>query len=398
MGLSKKYRIGILATHPIQYYVPWYQALSRHFEIELKVFYCHHQTPEGQAKAGFGVPFDWDIPLLEGYEYQFLNNRAYHPNVFTFFGCDTPEISRIIAENSFDAFIVHGWYMKSFWQAIMACRRTQTPIMVYGDSQLLTQRSLTKRLLKYPFYSWFIPRFDAYLIVGNRAKEYYLHYGADEKKMFFVPHAVNNDFFSSSRLSLEPERENLSQEWRIPKDSIVFLFVGKLIPKKRPHDFIKTLNMTQKNLPQIFGLIVGDGPLRSELETFSNNSNLLVTFTGFLNQKEMPKAYTVSDVLVLPSDGGETWGLVVNEAMASGLPAIVSDKVGCVPDLIYPGETGEVFTCGDIERLAKIFADIALRKEHLREMGKKAHKIIENYSINNAVGGVLKAIHFIAKN
>jgi glycosyltransferase involved in cell wall biosynthesis len=196
---------------------------------------------------------------------------------------------------------------------------------------------------------------------------------------------------------LEPERKNLRKNWDIPEGAIVFLFVGKLIPKKRPYDFVKAIELACRVSSCIFGLIVGDGPLRSKLQVLSQCSNLPVTFTGFLNQKEMSKAYTVSDVLVLPSDGRETWGLVVNEAFASGLPAIVSDKVGCAPDLIRPGQTGEVFPCGDVKKLAEIFKTFALQREHLREMGRNAYRIIDNYSIANAVEGTLRAIHEVAK-
>jgi len=397
MNIHKKYSIGILATHPIQYYVPWYRALAGHPEINLRVFYCHRQTPQGQAEAGFGVPFDWDIPLFDGYAYQFLTNKSRHPNVYTFFGCNTPEIMNIIFESSFDAFMVQGWSMLSFWQAIIACWRAHTPVLVRGDSQLLTHRFLLKRALKYLTHRWFIPRFDAYLVVGKRAKEYYLHYGADQKKMFSVPHCVDNDFFTSSESALESQRESLRRNWGIPEDAVVFLFAGKLIPKKRADDFLKALEIACKNVTGIFGLVVGDGPLRSKLEALSKDANLPVTFTGFLNQQEIPKAYAASDVLVLSSDGRETWGLVVNEAFACGLPAIVSDKAGCVPDLIVPAETGAVFPCGNIEKLAEIFKIFALKREHLKEMGRKARLLIENYSITNTVEATLRAIQAVIK-
>jgi len=397
MDTLKKYSIGILATHPIQYYVSWYQALAQHPQINLQVFYCHRQSPQDQAKAGFGVAFDWDVPLLGGYAYQFLANKSRHPNVYTFFGCDTPQIMRIISDASFDAFIVQGWNVLSFWQAMLTCWRTHTPIMVRGDSQLLTHRSLLKRGLKYLTHSWFLRKFDAYLAVGKRAEEYYLHYGADKKKMFFVPHCVDNQFFASAKAVLKSQRLGLRRCWGISEDSVVFLFAGKLIPKKRPTDFLKALKIARKHTQGIFGLVVGDGPLRKELESFSAKINLPVTFVGFLNQREMPKAYTVSDVLVLPSDGRETWGLVVNEAFASGLPAIVSDKVGCVPDLILPDETGAVFPCGDIEKLAGVFRAFVLNRELVKKMGSKARKIIENYSIANAAEGTLRAIHEVAK-
>lgn len=398
MNMDKRYSIGILATHPIQYYIPWYRKLAGHPEINLKVFYCHRQSPQDQARAGFDVAFDWDIPLLDGYAYQFLVNKSRHPNVYTFFGCDTPEIMRIISHGSFDAFIVHGWNVLSFWQAMLACFRMRTPVMVRGDSQLLTRRSLLKRVFKYLTYPWFVRKFAAYLVVGKRAEEYYLHYGADKKKMFNVCHCVDNDFFACARAALESQRWELRRSWGIPEDSVVFLFAGKLIPKKRPDDFLKALKIACNHSQGIFGLVVGDGPLRRDLEDFSGKVNLPVAFVGFLNQREITKAYTASDVLVLPSDARETWGLVVNEAFACRIPAIVSDAVGCAPDLILPGETGEVFHCGDVGRCAEIFKDFAINSDYAKEMGSNAYKLIMDYSLTKATLGTLAAIQAVVKN
>jgi glycosyltransferase involved in cell wall biosynthesis len=394
----KKYKIGILSTHPIQYYLPWYRQLAKHPEIELEVFYCHAQTPEGQARGGFGISFAWDIPLFQGYKYRFLTNKSRHPNVYTFFGCNTPEIKQIIFSGSYDAFIVQGWYVLSFWQAIITCWKTRTPLLVKGDSQLLACTSLIKRGLKYLFYRWFIPKFDAYLIVGKRNEEYYLHYGVRREKIFFSPHCVDNHYFSYSHNILKPQRKRLRQNLGIPPDALVFLFVGKLIPKKRPKDFLEALGLAANKVGSIHGLIVGDGPLRTELETFSRKRNLPVTFAGFINQRQLPQVYTVSDILVLPSNGTETWGLVVNEAMASELPVIVSDKVGCQPDLVCPGQTGEVFPCGNIKRLADIFVDFSFKRAHLEEMGKKSFRLIQGYSASQAAKAVLTAMSVVTKD
>ena len=197
-------RLGVLATHPIQYHAPLYRALAK--RIDLEVYFAHQQTAQGQAKAGFGVAFEWDVPLLDGYSYQFLTNRAKNPDVSTFAGCNTPEVADIIARERFDAFLVNGWYNRSFWQAMRACWRTGTPLLVRGDSQLHTPRSSAKRLVKEVVYRAFIPRFDGYLVVGQRAKEYYLNYGARPERIHFVPHFVDNAFFSSSAEHLRAER------------------------------------------------------------------------------------------------------------------------------------------------------------------------------------------------
>src|SRR2546423_266580 len=188
------HRVGLLNTHPIQYYAPWYRALAR--KVDLEVYYCHRQTAAGQSQAGFAVEFEWDVPLLEGYRHHFLDNQSPSPDASTFAGCDTPEIKDIISQSRFDAFIVHGWYVKSFWQAMLACWQNGTPLLVRGDSQLFTPRSLPRRWLKYFLYRSFIPHFVGYLVVGEMARQYYLTYGADPERMFFVPHSVDNDFFA----------------------------------------------------------------------------------------------------------------------------------------------------------------------------------------------------------
>lgn len=387
------HRIGILSTHPIQYYSPWYRALAK--EVDLEVWYAHRQSSADQGRSAFGVDFEWDIPLLDGYRSQFLHNRARRPDVSTFAGCDTPEIAAIIRERRYHAFIVHGWYTFSFWQAMLACWQSGTPLMVRGDSQLLTPRSQVKRLFKAIAYRAFIPRFNAYLVVGKRARQYYLHYGAKAQRMFFAPHAVDNQFFRSQHILFRAQRTSLRTQWNIPSDAVVFLFVGKLTVKKRPFDFLEALHLVAQQYPTVRGLIVGDGPLRDLLETRVCEHNIPATFTGFLNQSQIAQAYAASDILVLPSDGRETWGLVVNEAMASGLPAIVSDVVGCAPDLVLQGRTGLVYTCGQVEQLVEAMEYFVVHPFHTEAKRVAIQRHIERYSILAAVNGTLAALKYV---
>jgi glycosyltransferase involved in cell wall biosynthesis len=395
-GADRRFRLGVLSTHPIQYYVPWYRALAK--VLDLQVFYCHQQTARGQADAGFGVEFEWDVPLLGGYQHQFLENISKKPDVSAFDGCNTPSIKSLIQNGRFDAFVVQGWYVKSFWQAMWACWRNRTPVLVRGDSQLSTPRNPVWRMAKYPIFRSFIPRFDGYLVVGERSRQYYLNYGARSDRMFFAPHAVDNGFFAERVDQLRENRESIRRQWGIPIDALVFLFAGKLILKKRPSDFVQAIAAASQENKRVFGLIAGDGPMRSEVERTVVEHRLPIVFTGFLNQSEMPNAYAASDALVLPSDGGETWGLVVNEAMAAGLPAIVSDKVGCGPDLVSSDVTGEMFACGDIEFLAKIFVKWAANPEQVKQSGKNAKERIAKYSVESAVNGTLQALRSVSRD
>lgn len=391
------YKIAVIATHPIQYHAPWFRALATHPEIDLEVFYCHRATPQEQASAGFNVEFDWDVSLLDGYQHRFLQNVARKPSLSGFAGLDTPEISDIVKAENFDAVIVNGWNYKSAWQTMRACWRTKTPVMVRSDSHLHTERSFPKKALKLPLYRWFIPKVDGCCAVGTWSRDYFLHYGARPERVFIVPHVVDVDFFRKEAEALRSQSVELRRQWQLDDEATVFLFAGKFVEKKRPLDFIKAIAMANQNGKQVMGLMVGDGPLRQACEDEVRNTNAPIRFAGFLNQSKMPMAYAAADALVLPSDGGETWGMVVNEAMASGRPCFVSDHVGCGPDLIVPGETGDVFPLGDIAALASLLGSYAERREGLKDMGARAgHEAYRN-SVGVAVESVMSAIDAVSK-
>jgi glycosyltransferase involved in cell wall biosynthesis len=388
-------KLGVLSTHPIQYQAPWFRAMAACADLELEVFFCHRASPSEQANAGFGVAFDWDIPLTEGYRHRFLRNVATQPSLGAFFGLDTPEIRGIIAGGRFDAVIVHGWYYKSAWQAIRACWATKTPVMVRSDSHLRSPRNTLTKLVKSVPYRWFIPRFGACLAAGKWSADYFLHYGARQEKVFFVPHVIDEARFRSECSRLQPCRGDLRREWNLSENGVVFLFAGKFIDKKRPVDFVRAVDRAVRGGARIEGLMVGDGPLRQECERIANEARTPVRFAGFLNQSQIVSAYVACDALVLPSDGGETWGLVVNEAMVCGRPCIVSDRVGCGPDLITLGETGFVFPLGDLECLASLMAKCAGDKAALAKMGAAARERVARYSTSVAVEGVLRAVEAV---
>src|ERR1700737_4323237 len=186
-------RVGILASHPIQYQAPWCREVAK--ETDLHVFFAHRQSAAEQGKAGFGVPFDWDVDLLSGYAHTFLPNIARNPSVNRFSGCDTPQIAVKIANGKFDGFIVNGWALKSYWQAVWACRRNKVPLLVRGDSQLETPRSRILESGKEIIYRVMLRWFDGFLTVGKRNRDYLAHYGVSEKKMFSAPHFVDNERF-----------------------------------------------------------------------------------------------------------------------------------------------------------------------------------------------------------
>ena len=388
-------KIGILTTHPIQYYAPWFKYLAS--LCDLNVYYAFKQNAEGQAQAGFSVSFEWDIPLLEGYAYYFLKNVASNPSLQRFNGCDTPEIYEIIRKENFDAFLILGWNKKSMVQAAWACKKYKVPILSRGDSHLLTPRSIWLKYLKYFPYRWFLNQIDAHLYVGQLNKAYLQHYGVKEANLYFCPHFINNNYFSQQGKLMEETGQvvQLKEQLGIKKTTKVVLFVGKFIPKKRPKDIIKAINKVSTTYPKkdIRLVLVGDGPLRVQLEQFTNGSSARIHFAGFKNQSELPVYYKIADLLVLASDGGETWGLVGNEAMSAGCPIIVSDQVGCGYDLVDTGSTGFSYQMGNIEELAvSIMQLLALIDTDKEKLQVSLQQKIQQYSMEKASYGLFQAV------
>jgi glycosyltransferase involved in cell wall biosynthesis len=178
---------------------------------------------------------------------------------------------------------------------------------------------------------------------------------------------------------------------------VVFLFAGKFTDKKRPLDFVNAIEQARLKEANVQGLMVGDGPLRKSCEDVVGRRNLPVKFAGFLNQSQIVRAYVTADALVLPSNGGETWGLVVNEAMACGLPCFVSDQVGCGPDMIIPNETGAVFPVGNIEATGTLLAQFAADKTRIGRMAERAKEQAGKYSVSVAVDRTLQAVETVSE-
>jgi len=263
--------------------------------------------------------------------------------------------------------------------------------MVRSDSHLRTQRSFTRHTAKWPLYRWFIPKLDACLAAGQWSRDYFLHYGASADRVFIVPHVVDTDYFRWEGKKLKPQRLSLRANWGVDSDSIVFLFAGKFTEIKRPLDFVRAVGYAARNGTPIKGLMVGDGPLRAACEQFARANDFPICFADFLNQSQIAKAYVAADVLVLPSSA-ETWGVVVNEAMACGLPCIVSDRVGCGPDMIVCGQTGHIFPMGDVASLAGLMHSIEANRELLALMSQQATSKAANYSLSVGVESVVGAM------
>ncbi len=383
-------RAAFLMTHPTQYHSPWFRALAARPEISMHVYYCVQPSAALQGKD-FGLNFEWDVPLLEGYPHSTLTNVAKKPG-WGYADIDTPELGDLISTSDYNTWIINGWTTKSEWLAIRTLARSKIPMMVRGDSTLTDARPFSTRIAKRVILGRWIPRFDRYLTVGKLNEEYYEHYGADRSRFIPVRHFVDNEWFASAVGKERLRRTEIRRAWNIDDNALVFLFAGKLMRKKKPVDAVRALARVRSSSRRVHLLIAGEGELKEECSAVASELGVSVTFAGFLNQSRMPEAYAAADVLVLPSAYQETWGLVVNEAMAAGLPAIVSDKVGCAPDLIIPGETGEIFPAEDLDAFALRLQKYADSSDEARRQGARAVQHISGYSLEAATENTVRAI------
>ena len=348
---ARRLRIGVVASHPVQYHSPWFRALAQ--ACDLRVLYAHRQTAAQQGQAGYGVAFDWDRDLLEGYEHAFMRNRAKRPGVQHFRGCDTPEIFAEVRRDRRDAWVTMGWYLQSFWQTVAACRLARVPVMARGDSHLGNHPAPWRRAARRAVHPWVLRGFNGFLCPGQRHRAYLRHYGVPDRKIHAVPHPIDDGFFASTARASRGQREALRHDMGVgPHDRLV-LSVGRLIDWKRPLDPLHAIAAEPELRARFVVAYAGDGPMRSEIERTAQALGVRMHLLGFQNQTQLPAVYAAADALLVCSTAQESWGLVVNEAMACGTPAIVSDVIGCAPDMIEQGATGFTYPMGDVTALGQ---------------------------------------------
>lgn len=402
-------------SHPIQYQSPLYKKLTESGRIDLIVYYYSKHGVEKSLDPQFGKVFKWDIPILEGYKFKFLKNHSLFSG-FHFFGFINFSIFKEIIKNKYDAVLINSWSYLSDWFVVLAGVLTKTPVFLRAENPF------NQEILKSKWKLWLkkiilgkilFPRIKTFLYIGEENKKFYKFYGVPNEKLVFTPYAVDNSRFINEAINLKsqicetnlknsfrPEieissrfRENLKNDLGINPNAIVILFVGKLIEKKRPMDLLKAFQNVSSRISHISLLFVGDGELKPRLEKYVKDNKLeKVYFVGFKNQTELPRYYAVADVFVLPSGAGETWGLVVNEAMCFGLPIIISDLVGCGTDLVKYNENGYILPVGNIEKLSEYLEELINNENKRKIFGEKSLEIVQKYNYGNVVDGILKAL------
>lgn len=385
-------KLAIISSHPIQYYAPVFKLLAE--QCNLKVFYTAGiENAEEVTDNGFKKKITWDIPLLDGYDYEFLENIARERGTHHYSGIKNTDVIEKISKINPDAILVYGWAYSSHLK-VLRYFKGKTPIYFRGDSHLLDSKPLWKKLARKALLTWVYSYIDKAFYVGKANKLYFKEFGLKESQLVFAPHAIDNNRFSEDR---SDEVKDLRASLGLNSKDTLILFAGKLEKKKSPQLLLQAF--MELNLADTHLLFVGSGEFEESLKLQAekilrqaqDDTDGRIHFMDFQNQNYMPVIYQACDLFCLPSQGpNETWGLAVNEAMAARKAVLVSDKVGCSQDLITEN-SGYVFNSENISSLKKGLKNLLSRD--LYHMGQSSQNIIQTWSFDNQVDFITQSLN-----
>lgn len=341
-------RLAVVASHPIQYQAPLWRLLAARGVVDPTVFFLSDHGVEASFDPGLGREVRFDVPLVEGYRHEFVPNRSRRPSVNTFTGTVNPGIVRALRTGGFDAVLVQGYAQASLWLAYATALADGLPLLLRGETPdpPPEARQGARWLARRAVLGTLVRRSRACLAIGLRNGAYYASMGARPDQIVWAPYSVDDVGFAAGGAEGRAGRAaRLSALGLDPAEPVV-LFGGKLISRKRPEDVVHAVDRLDRDVSLV---IVGDGELRDTIADLARTRPRMRS-VGFVNQREIAQWFGVADLFVVPSER-ETWGLVVNEAMAAGAVPIVSDAVGCAPDLVAGG-AGGIFPVGDVDALA----------------------------------------------
>ena len=396
--MDKQINLAIIASHPIQYYAPLFQCMAQDSVLNIKVFYLWDFGVTDQVDQGFKQSLKWDIPLLNGYDFEFVANVSKDRGTHHIFGLKNPTLTEQVLAFKPDAILLTVSYnyasiYRFLWQLRNKIGNKNIPIIFRGDSHRILVKNNLKSNLKRLIIAKIFQSFAACLYVGKANYEYFRYHFVQEHKLFFAPHAIDGHRFSDPKNNLSEQAQTWKQELGISPEHRVILFAGKFEDKKHPLDLIRAF--IDAELTSVSLLLVGAGDLESEMRDITK-PNQYIYFAPFQNQSLMPRTYAVCDIFVLPSYGnGETWGLAINEAMSMGKAVIVSNHVGCAADLVKPLQNGLIFEAGNVAALTGCLREALSDRDRLQKWGDESKKIIADYSYDRVVDGLKQALKAI---
>ncbi len=392
-------KLAYFVTHPIQYQAPLLRRVAALPGLEFKVFFGSDFSARAFVDPDFGRAIQWDVPLLDGYAHEVLDQWGAPlaaneiPTVWRPF---SKGLAQKLRAGKFDALWIHGYNRASHWVAAATAKMLGIKVLMRDEStEISAERSAVKQIVKQVFFTSIDKLVDRWLTIGELNAAYYRGFGIAPHKLIPVPYAVDNAYFQSKIAALSPQREVLRASLGLEPGRPIILFAAKLIDRKQPLPllgaFAELVHDDDARKPYL--LYAGDGPQRGALEKTIALSGLgeSVKVLGFKGQADLAALYDLCDIFVLPSER-EAWGLVVNEAMNAGRAIVCSDRIGAAPDLVVPGLNGHIYPFGNDTALTAALRDCLIDPERLAAMGQASLDRINQWSFDQDLDGLCRAL------
>lgn len=375
-------RAAILTDIIAPYRIPVFNRLAEYDDLDLEVFFLAENSSLR----------NWRVEKERiRFKYEVLPGRAVsrtYQNGSLFFN---PTISARISRGSFDRVLFGGYHHPSYWLALAYCKAARKQTILWSESNLRDYRIQTR--VRTQFKSILISSFDRYVVPGTTHLDYLKSFGVVREKIWIAPNAVDVEFFSSQSALYRANKETIKSSLAITGD--VILFVGRLIDEKGMRDLLLAFEKIVQHHRTTL-VVVGSGPDENFYKRFAQERNLPVIFTGFQQQSDLPKFYGIADIFAFPSHS-DPWGLVLNEAMAAGLPVVVSSAPGAVDDLVCDGENGYIHPPGDWTAIADALKKLLSEPDLRVKMGMRSAQIIMGYTPEKCAEGLYLAISGLSK-
>ena len=383
--------LAVIETHPIQYHAPVYRALQQELGVPVTVIYGSDFSVAGYRDTEFGVSFAWDTDLLSGYTPLFLS-RVASGGATDADAVTTDGLRDMLRAVRPTATLIVGYSPRFHRRAWLEAWRSGSPILFRGETVAEANANGLRSQMKRRALALAYRSCDRVLYIGQRSQAHFRELGVGRERLEFSPYCVDVTPFSIDETARLHLRALTRRSLGFTDEQLVLVFSGKLSHRKG----VDLLPAAVRTLPEglrerIALLFVGDGAMRRDLETWcAGEPRVPAAFAGFQSQRALSAFYHAADLLVLPSRHSETWGLVVNEALHHGLPCVVSDSVGCVPDLIEEGRTGQVFAAGSADALTAAL-DAAHGLVGRANIRHTCRNKVSLYSTRRAAEGIARA-------
>ncbi len=371
-------RLVILTEIIAPYRIPVFNALARHDGIDLHVVFLAENDPGLRDWRVYKEEIRFSYEVLPS-----LRQRLGSYNILLNRG-----VKIALQRAGPDVIVCGGYNYPASWQALRWASKNKVPFILWVES---TDRDFRSRNPLIGFLKRkFMRRCNAFVVPGKSSLEYVRNHGAREQDIFTAPNAVDIELFSGKAMVLREDDARLRQALQLPPR--FFLFVGRLVREKGVFDLISAYGRLSAELRSAVSLVfVGEGAAHAELVRRASRVNPgEVQFAGFVHRDQLAGYYALAETFVFPSHS-DPWGLVVNEAMACGLPVIASDAAGCAADLVQDQGNGRIVRRGDVAQLASALEELGQDPGLREKMGNYSRERILRYSPEACAAGLAEA-------